>query len=241
MSRAPLVVADNLSYAYGRRTALAEVSFSLAAGDVMGLLGPNGAGKSTCLRLLTGYLIPRGGSVRIDGFDVHDHYQGADARARLGYAAEDATLYPYLSVRECLNLFGRLKGLRGAALASQCEHVIERLALGAVRELAIAKLSRGYRQRVNLAQALLGAPPFVILDEPTNGLDPWQVMELRQSIAGLASTHAVLVTSHVLGEIERIAQRVLILTQGRSRGIYAVDPNAPGALERLFLELTTPT
>jgi len=241
MSSAPLVIADNLSYAYGRRTALAEVSFSLAPGDVVGLLGPNGAGKSTCLKLLTGYLTPHGGSVRIGGFDVHDHKQSADARALLGYAAEDATLYPYLSVRECLALFGRLKGLRGAALASHCAHVIERLALGEVRELAIRKLSRGYRQRVNLAQALLGAPPFVILDEPTNGLDPWQVLELRQLIAELSSTHALLVTSHVLGEIERIARRVLILTRGRSRGIYAVDPAAPGTLERLFLDLTTPT
>ena len=229
-----VVVAENLSYAYGQRPALADVSFTLNRGEVLGLLGPNGAGKSTCLRILTGWLAPLTGRVSIAGCDVAR--DGREARSRLGYVPEDAALYPYLTVSEFLRVFARLKQV--GDVTSECERVIERLALDEVRQRAIAKLSRGFRQRVAIAQALLGSPDLIILDEPANGLDPWQIIELRNLIRDLARTHAVLVSSHVLAEIEQVASRVLILLKGQSLGTHPIDGATPGALERLFLRLT---
>lgn len=233
---APIVVADDLTCDYGPRRALDGVTFSIARGEVLGLLGPNGAGKSTCLRLLTGYLVPARGRASIAGYDVLA--DGFEARRRLGYVPEDALLYPHLTVNEFLRLFARLKGCRGGGVTTACDEVVARLALGDVRHLAIGKLSRGYRQRVTIAQALLGAPEFLIFDEPSHGLDPWQVIDLRELIRELATEHAVLVTSHVLSEIERVATRALILLKGRSCGIHAIDAARPGELELLFMRVT---
>jgi len=236
---APLAIrAVGLSYDYGRRRVLDDVGFTLAPGEVLGMLGPNGAGKSTCLRLLTGYLVPAAGSAAICGYDITQH--GAAARRRLGFVPEDPTLYPYLTVDETIDFYARLKGLAKAEMRRERDRVCARLRLDVVRRMPVGRLSRGFRQRVALALGLVGDPPLLILDEPTNGLDPWQVIELRDLIAELAVTHAVLVTSHVLTEIERVAQRALVLQHGRLLGEVSVDATQPGALEQRFLAMTAP-
>ena len=233
-----MLTARHLTFDYGRHRALDDVSFDLRRGEVLGILGPNGAGKSTCLKLLTGYLAPCRGHAALMGHDVtHD---GPAARRHLGYVPEDPLLYPHLSVLETLRLFANLKGCATAGIAPEVERAIVRLALADVRHKAAGKLSRGYRQRVAIAIALLGNPALLILDEPTNGLDPWQVIELRELVLALAPAHAIIVTSHVLSEMERVADRALFLRDGRLLGEYPVARDDPGALERQFLAVTRP-
>jgi ABC-2 type transport system ATP-binding protein len=234
----PVIRAAGLCFDYGRRRVLDDVSFTLERGEVLGLLGPNGAGKSTCLRLLTGYLTPTAGRSEICGFDVQ--LEGEAARRRLGFVPEDPTLYPHLTVDETLDFYARLKGLAATSVEAERERVCARLRLAPVRRMPVGRLSRGYRQRVALALGLLGTPPLLILDEPTNGLDPWQIIELRELIAELAPAQAVLVTSHVLTEIERVATRALVLQHGRLHGAVDIDPTRPGALEERFLAMTAP-
>jgi ABC-2 type transport system ATP-binding protein len=223
----PILAADHLTKWYGARLAVDDVSFAVERGEVMGLLGPNGSGKSTILRVLAGYLHPSSGTARVGGFDVVD--QGLEARRQVGYVPEDVPLYTNMRVSEFLAFMGSLRGLEGAALAASVDSVCERISLGAVRDLLISKLSRGYRQRVAIAQALLSSPPLLILDEPTNGLDPRQIIELRELIRSLASTCAIVVTSHVLAEIERVAHRVAILLNGR---LLTVHTLGEGGTER---------
>jgi len=220
-----------LSKSYGRRRAVDDVSFEVQDREVMGLLGPNGSGKTTILRILTGYLRPSGGTVRVDGFDVVR--DGHAARARVGYVPENAPLYGHMRVNEFLAFMGRLRGLGGPALTRRLDSAREQLALGAVGEVIISRLSRGYRQRVAIAQAVLHEPQLLVLDEPTNGLDPRQVIELRGLIGTLARTCAVLVTSHILLEMERIADRVAILLDGRLLTVQPLDRSAPSALVRV--------
>jgi ABC-2 type transport system ATP-binding protein len=216
----PIIVADRLSKRYGTRQAVAEVSFEVAAGEVMGLLGPNGSGKTTILRLLTGYLQPSSGTAYIAGCDIRQ--EGLQARRSIGYVPEETPLYSHMRVAEFLAFMGRLKGLRGKRLCDRMASVCQRLSLEDRQHMLIGQLSRGYRQRVALAQALLNQPPLLILDEPTNGLDPQQIIEIRTLIGALATTHTVLITSHILSEIEKIAQRVAILLNGRLLGSYAL-------------------
>ena len=209
----PIVVVQDLVKDYAERRAVDGVSFQIEAGEVLGLLGPNGSGKSTILKILTGYLAPTAGKVEIVGCDLAR--DGARARQQLGYVPEDATLYAHMRVDEFLRCMGGLKGLKGRALAQGMSRVVDDLGLGGVRRRPIGMLSRGFRQRVAIAQALINSPALLILDEPTNGLDPQQVIEVRELIKRLAPLHTVLVTSHVLGEIERVATRVAILLEGK--------------------------
>jgi ABC-2 type transport system ATP-binding protein len=204
---------ERLGKRYGRRQAVDGVSFEVNEREVVGLLGPNGSGKTTILRVITGYLRPSEGTVRIDGFDVVR--DGHQARARIGYVPENAPLYGHMRVDEFLHFMGRLRGLRGGALRRGIESARARLALERVGDAVIGRLSRGYRQRVSIAQAVLNEPKLLVLDEPTNGLDPRQVIELRGLLRTLARDSAVLVTSHVLAEMERVADRVAILLDGR--------------------------
>jgi ABC-2 type transport system ATP-binding protein len=227
----PVIVADQLTKWYGPRLAVDRVSLQVEAGEVMGLLGPNGSGKTTILRILTGYVLPSSGTARIADLDVVD--DALAARARVGYVPEDVPLYGWMSVREFLAFMVRLKGLAGQAATGSVEAVIERLDLGDVRRILIGKLSRGYRQRVAVAQALLGDPALLILDEPTNGLDPRQIIEMRGHIRALAGERTVLVTSHILGEIERVADRVAILLAGRLLGIHALGAGGSGQRIRM--------
>jgi len=228
-----MLVADRLSKRYGARLAVDEVSFAVEAGEVMGLLGPNGSGKTTVLRLLTGYLHPSSGTARIAGFDVVE--AGLAVRRYVGYVPEDVPLYSHMRVDEFLVFMGRLKGLVGRPLRDEVASVCHRLHLSDVRSTAIGKLSRGYRQRVAIAQALLNNPPLLLLDEPTNGLDPRQIIEMRDLIRALAATHTILVTSHILSEIEKIAHRVAILLDGRLRGVHTLGGHAAEPRLRLTI------
>jgi len=210
---ADLVVVDRLVKRYGPRVAVRGVSFAIEEGEVIGLLGPNGSGKSTILRVLAGYLPPSAGAVRIDGIDV-----AADslaARVRVGYVPEDAPLYDDMRVVEFLHFMAAIKGVIRHTVRGAIASAAEQLALGPVLGMPIGKLSRGYRQRVAIAQALLSDPPLLILDEPTNALDAYQVIAVRALVRSLAGRRTVLVASHVLTEIERIASRVMILVDGR--------------------------
>jgi gliding motility-associated transport system ATP-binding protein len=227
----PIIVADQLTKWYGPRLAVDHISVEVEAGEVMGLLGPNGSGKTTILRILTGYLRPSAGTARIAGFDVVG--DSLAARARVGYVPEDVPLYDWMRVQDFLAFMARLKGLAHRAATGAVDAAIERLALGDVRRLLVGKLSRGYRQRVAIAQALLGNPDLLILDEPTNGLDPRQIIEMRGHIRVLAGERTVLVTSHILGEIERVADRVAILLAGRLLGVHSLRAGGMGQHLRL--------
>jgi ABC-2 type transport system ATP-binding protein len=227
----PVIVAEHLTKWYGPRLAVDRVSLDVEAGEVMGLLGPNGSGKTTILRILTGYLRPSAGTARIAGLDVVD--EAFQTRARVGYVPEDSPLYGWMGVREFLRFMARLKGLSRDRAAAAVDGAIERLALGDVSRLLIGKLSRGYRQRVAIAQALLGNPELLVLDEPTNGLDPRQIIEMRGHIRALAGERTVLVTSHILGEIERVADRVAILLGGRLLGVHSLRAGGLGERFRL--------
>jgi ABC-2 type transport system ATP-binding protein len=233
---------ERLRKSYGAQLAVDDVSFSINEREIVGLLGPNGSGKTTILRVLTGYLRPSGGTARIGGFDIVR--DGREARRRIGYVPENAPLYGHMRVAEFLAFIGRLRGLHGAALARALDTAIEQLHLGPVRDTIIERLSHGYRKRVSLAQAVLHEPLLLVLDEPTNGLDPLQVIELRQLLRRVAENCAVLVASHVLSEIERIADRVAVLLDGRLLSFERVNRDgeandAPlSRLESRFLELT---
>ncbi len=208
-----VVTLDGLSKRYGRHLAVDNVSFEVGERQIMGLLGPNGSGKTTILRVLTGYLRPSAGTVRVAGFDVVR--EGRAARARIGYVPEDAPVYPQMRVNEFLAFMGRLRGLDGKKLGDGIAVARERFGLEAVADTIIGRLSRGYRQRVSLAQAVLHEPDLLVLDEPTNGLDPRQIIEFRGLIRRLAEQCTVIITSHILGEIERVADQVAILLAGR--------------------------
>jgi ABC-2 type transport system ATP-binding protein len=218
----PAIAAERLTKWYGPRLAVHDVSFDVEAGEVMGLLGPNGSGKTTVLRMIAGYLRPSAGTLRLAGLDTIDG--PLESRRQIGYVPEEAPLYDWMKVDELLAFMGRLKGLGGATLHAAERAVVERLALGDVRRLPVGKLSRGYRQRVAVAQALLSDPPILVFDEPTNGLDPHQIIEVRELIRSLAGSHTILVASHILHEMERVADRVAILLGGRLLAIHALSP-----------------
>jgi ABC-2 type transport system ATP-binding protein len=233
---------ERLSKHYGARKAVDDVSFAVSEREIVGLLGPNGSGKSTILRVLTGYLRPSAGTARIGGFDIVR--DGREARRRIGYVPENAPLYGHMRVTELLGFMGRLRGLDGAALDRAIDAAIARLQLEAVRNTIIERLSHGYRKRVSLAQAVLHEPLLLVLDEPTNGLDPLQVIELRHLLRHLAESCAVLIASHVLSEIERIADRAAILLDGRLLSFEPIERDEaravapPSRLEARFLDLT---
>src|SRR5712691_7859719 len=229
----PVIVADQLSKRYGSRLAVDGVSFEVASGEVLGLLGPNGSGKTTILRMLTGYVRPSSGTAQVAGFDVAQ--EGLEARRYIGYVPEDVPLYTHMRVDEFLAFMGHLKGLAGGPLHDSIAAVCKRLELSHVRRTAIGKLSRGYRQRVAVAQALLNNPPLLILDEPTNGLDPRQIIEIRELIRTLATTHTIVITSHILSEIEKVAHRVAILLNGRLLGVHVLGESVTAPHLRLTI------
>ena len=208
-----LVVVDRLEKRYGPRFAVRGVSFVIEEGEVIGMLGPNGSGKSTILRMLAGYLPPSGGTAHMAGIDVAAN--SLAARMQVGYVPEDAPLYDGMRVAEFLRFMAAIKGVPRRAEESSVSAAVERLELGSVLGMPIGKLSRGYRQRVAIAQALVNDPPLLILDEPTNALDAYQVIAVRALIRSLAGRRTILVASHVLTEIERVASRIMILLDGR--------------------------
>jgi ABC-2 type transport system ATP-binding protein len=227
----PIILAQNLVKWYGPRVAVRDVSFAVSEGEVVGLLGPNGSGKSTIFRILTGYLTPSSGSASVAGLDVRT--ESLALRHNVGYVPEDAPLYHHMRVLEFLRFMARLKGLSGRVVNRAVEAAAARLQLEKVLNLTISKLSRGYRQRVAIAQALLNEPKLLVLDEPTSGLDPGQVIAVRDLIRELAGRQTVLIASHVLTEIEQIANRVMILLDGRLLTTDAMTQGAHGQRLRL--------
>jgi len=218
---------QQLTKRYDALTALSGISFSVEPGEIMGFLGPNGAGKTTTLRILTGMIAPTGGSVRIDGLDVAAH--PLEVRRRIGYLPEHVALYPELRVQEYLQYRARIKGVPAGERRRRIQDAFEQCALTDVPRQLIGRLSKGYRQRVAFADCLLARPKILILDEPTVGLDPHQIRQTRELITQLGRTTTILLSTHILPEVEMICHRVTIIDKGR---IVAVD--TPGQLrERL--------
>ena len=207
-----MIAVEHVTKDYGAFRALDDVSFSLEAGTVTALLGPNGSGKSTVMRLVTGYFSPTGGHVRVGGRDMST--EPAAARRQIGYLPEQVSLYPDLTVRRYLLFVAGVKGLAGRSRRPAVEQVLGRCNLTSVADRLTGKLSKGYRQRVGLAQALLGDPPVLVLDEPLVGLDPVQAVEMRALLQGLRG-RTVLLSTHVLSEASALCSRVVILARGR--------------------------
>ena len=235
-----MIEVQSITKRYGNLTAIDRVSFSVAKGEVLAFLGPNGAGKTTTMRILTCFMPATEGVARVAGFDCVD--QPLEVKRRIGYLPETPPVYQELTVTEYLTFVARLRGLTGREQKTAMDRCIERLALGSVRHRLIGNLSRGYRQRVGLAQALLHDPPVLVLDEPTVGLDPKQIIEIRELIKSLAGSHSVILSTHILPEATAVCQRVVIINGGR---IVAEDtPEQLSARlrqsEKISLTLRTP-
>ena len=208
-----MIEVQNLTKTYPSQTAVADVSFSVKEGEIVGFLGPNGAGKTTTMRVLTGFLPPTSGTARIAGNDVVT--RSKEARAAIGYLPESAALYPEMRVTEYLAYRARLEGVTGPAVKGRVAEAVERCLLAEVAHRKIDNLSKGYRQRTALAGALVHQPPVLILDEPTVGLDPMQIVKIREMIRSLGKERAVLLSTHILPEVDAVCDRVLIIDRGR--------------------------
>lgn len=208
-----MINVEGLTHYYGERRAIEDLSFRIAEHEIVGFLGLNGAGKSTTLKILGGLLVPSTGTVTIDGVDLVE--AGADFRSRIGYLPEDPPLYKEMTVEEFVRYTGRLKGRTLAEVDARLDAVLATAQLSHVRHRVIAELSHGYRKRVGIAQAVIHAPKLVILDEPISGLDPRQIVEMRQVIRNLAKDCTVLISSHILGEISETCDRFLVLAGGK--------------------------
>jgi ABC-2 type transport system ATP-binding protein len=213
-----LIEVDHLTKSYGKNVAVNDISFNVSKGEILGFLGPNGAGKTTTMRILTGYLPATSGSARIVGFDVFE--QSMEVRRRIGYLPENPPLYPDMSVHSYLEFVARIKGVAGGDIANRVDRAMEMTNLKDRREELIKRLSRGFKQRVGIAQAVVHNPDVVILDEPTVGLDPKQIIEVRRLIKGLAGEHTIILSTHILPEASQTCDRVVIINRGR---IAAVD------------------
>jgi len=231
---APAISAVDVSKHYGRVSALEGLTLDIRAGEIFGLLGPNGSGKTTFMRLLAGYHLPSAGRLMVAGHDaVRDSLA---VRRRIGYVPEAAPLYRQMRVKEFLAFMARLREVPERKVKDAVARIVDRLALSTVIDKPTRALSRGYRQRVALAQALIHDPAILILDEPTNGLDPRQIIEMRRLIRSLAGQHTVLMSSHILGEIEKSCDRVAVLLNGRLLGVRPMADTPD--LEAWFLSLT---
>ena len=207
-----MITVKGLTKRYARTVAVDDISFEVPKGQIVGFLGPNGAGKTTTMRILTCFLPPTAGSANVAGFDVLD--KPLEVKKRIGYLPETPPLYPEMEVGGYLEFVGKLKGLSGADLTRRVGEVCERCNVADVRYKLISKLSKGYRQRVGLAQAIIHNPEVLILDEPTAGLDPKQIIQTRELIESLAADHTIILSTHILPEVEQTCERVLIIAKG---------------------------
>ena len=223
-----MIKVEHLTKYYGDFLAVDDLSFEIDEGHVYGFLGPNGAGKSTTMNMMTGCLSATSGRVEVDGFDLFE--DAGQAKKRIGYLPEQPPLYMNETPVEYLRFVGEAKGLRGAELERQIQAVIEQVRIAEVRNRRISDLSKGYKQRVGIAQALLGNPKVIILDEPTVGLDPIQIIEIRDLIKQLGQDHTVILSSHILSEVQAICDKILIIAHGR---LVAFDE--PDKLEQSLL------
>ena len=207
-----MIEVDRLSKRYGERTAVEGVSFTAVPGQILGFLGPNGAGKTTTMRIITGYLPATSGTVRVAGFDVFS--QSVEVPQRVGYLPENPPLYDDMTVVPYLRFTAKLRGMSRAAIPAAIERVIQACALDKVADRLLGHLSKGYRQRVGLAQALIHEPEVLILDEPTNGLDPGQIDEMLHFIKGLAPDRTIVLSTHILGQVLEVCEKVVIISDG---------------------------
>jgi ABC-2 type transport system ATP-binding protein len=208
-----MIKVEGLTKRYARKVAVDNISFEVEKGQIVGFLGPNGAGKTTTMRVLTCFLPPTSGSATVAGYDVLTHPM--DVKRHIGYLPETPPLYPDMEVHEYLEFVGRIKGIPAADLNRRVNEASEKCAVADVKKTLIGKLSKGYRQRVGLAQAIIHNPDVLILDEPTAGLDPHQIIETRDLIKGLAGDHTIILSTHILPEVEQICERVIIIAKGK--------------------------
>src|SRR6184192_3745034 len=213
-----MIRVQEITKKYARNLAVDHISFEVQKGEIVGFLGPNGAGKTTTMRMLTCFLPPTSGTATVAGFDVLE--QPLEVKKRIGYLPEMPPLYPEMGTAEYLSFVGKLKGLSGAELSKRIDYVCERCAIADVKKKLLGRLSKGYRQRVGLAQAIIHNPDVLILDEPTAGLDPKQINETRDLIKGLAGDHTIILSTHILPEVEQTCEQVVIINKGK---IVATD------------------
>jgi len=213
-----MIKVEGLTKRYARTVAVDNISFEVAKGQIVGFLGPNGAGKTTTMRVLTCFLPPTEGTANVAGFDVLEH--PLEVKKHIGYLPETPPLYPDMEVAEYLSFTGRLKGIPSGEIARRVDDVVGRCAIGDVRGKLIGKLSKGYRQRVGLAQAIIHNPDVLILDEPTSGLDPKQIIEIRELLKSLAGEHTIILSTHILSEVEHSCEHVIIINAGK---LVAID------------------
>lgn len=235
----PAIEAVGLTKTYGNFAAIQDISFEIDKGEVVAFLGPNGAGKSTTMKILTGYLSPTSGEARIAGIDVASDRLAA--ATKLGYLPENGPLYLDMTPRALLSFIGEARGIRGAALEERIRAVTEQCVLGDVLDKTIRKLSKGYRQRVGMAHALLHEPEVIIMDEPTSGLDPNQIEQVRRTLRTLGESRTILLSTHILQEVEAVADRVLMINEGRL--VFDGTPDdlrfrGNGQIEQAFHHLT---
>jgi len=232
-----MITVKELTKRYARTTAVDHISFQVDKGQIVGFLGPNGAGKTTTMRMLTCFLPPTAGTATVAGIDVLD--KPLEVKKHIGYLPETPPIYPEMSTAEYLNFVGKLKGLSGAELAKRVDYVCERCAVADVKHKLLGKLSKGYRQRVGLAQAIIHNPDVLILDEPTAGLDPKQINETRDLIKSLAGDHTIILSTHILPEVEQTCEQVIIINQGKlvaTDSVRNLQARARGA-ESVLLEV----
>ncbi|MBS1857138.1 MAG: ABC transporter ATP-binding protein [Acidobacteria bacterium] len=208
-----MIKVEGLTKRYARTVAVNDISFEVEKGQIVGFLGPNGAGKTTTMRILTGFLPATQGKASVAGFDVHE--SPMEVKKRIGYLPETPPLYPEMEVSEYLEYAGQLKGITTGDIKRRTDDAIGRCSLGEVRSKLIGKLSKGYRQRVGIAQAIIHNPDVLILDEPTSGLDPKQIIEIRELLRALSGEHTIILSTHILSEVEHSCERVIIISQGK--------------------------
>ena len=235
-----MIQADGLTHYYGPYPAIQDVSFSVKKGEILGFLGPNGAGKTTAMRIITGFMPPTRGKVSLGGYDVVE--KSLEVRRRIGYLPETVPLYTEMGVSNYLKYMGTLRGMSPKAIKQRTSEVIDLCRLGDYRKTAIGKLSKGFRQRVGIAQAILHEPEVLVLDEPTIGIDPIQVVETRRLIGDLGKSQTVVLSSHILPEVSMVCERVLIIHEGRIVAEDTPKNLAEGlqATDRLEIEVGGP-
>lgn len=231
-----MIEVQNLTKYYGRHPGIIDVSFEADKGEILGFLGPNGAGKTTAMRILTCFLPPTSGAATVAGFDVLD--ESREVRRRIGYLPENVPLYHDLTVSGYLDFVGRLKGMPGRSRTARIGAVMEECGVDQVRDRVIGKLSKGYKQRVGLAQALVNDPDVLILDEPTVGLDPRQIIDIRELIGNLAGKRTVILSTHILPEASRLCSRVIIINKGKLVTIDTPDNLKQRLQQSTMIEVT---
>ena len=236
-----MITVNNVSKQFGNKEILHNVSFEVKEGEILGFLGPNGAGKTTTMRIITGFLYPNDGAVSVAGFDVIE--RSLDVRRIIGYMPENPPIYPEMKVRDYLEFVARIKGISGRDIQNSIYTVMERVSISHVQDRICGKLSKGYRQRVGLGQALVHNPPILILDEPTSGLDPKQIIEVRELIQELAGEHTIILSTHILPEVKLVCERIVIINEGRivAQGTEEDLTKKIKGKEKLQLEIAGPS